>query len=81
MDCEQHKIISNLPTQYSSQKLNICEYFLALMKERYLVFKEQFIDQGEVYYSNLIHGVLTCFSYILEEMIPKISGFRQEELA
>lgn len=38
------------------------------MKKRYEIFKQQFIEQGQIYYQNLIHGILTCFSYILDDI-------------
>ena len=42
------------------------------MKERYSVFKAQFATQEESYYRNLIHGILTVFSYTLDHLASSI---------
>lgn len=46
--------------------------FLRIMKERYSIFKTQFATQEESYYRNLIHGILTVFSYTLDHLASSI---------
>lgn len=61
-----------LPQRFALKELNICEMFLTIMKERYVVFKAQFASQEESYYSNLIHGILTVFSYTFDHLASSI---------
>jgi phosphate starvation-inducible membrane PsiE len=46
--------------------------FLIIMKERYVIFKAQFATQEESYYNNLIHGILTVFSYTFDHLASSI---------
>lgn len=62
----------DLPKKYSLDELNICELFLQIVRERYEVFKVQFATQQENYYSNLIHGMLTVFSYTLDYLASRL---------
>lgn len=39
-------IIEDIPNKYSLNQLNVCEYLLEILRKRYEVFKNQFIDQS-----------------------------------
>jgi hypothetical protein len=62
----------DLPQKYSIEELNICELFLSIVRQRYEIFKKQFATQEESYYQNLIHGILTVFSYTLDRFAANI---------
>jgi len=51
--------------KYKSTELNVLNFFLKLTRDRYQIFKDEFIKQGSNYYKNLIHGLLTIFSFQL----------------
>ena len=64
--------VVELPNRYAMRELNICDLFLSIIRKRYEVFKVQFATQEENYYQNLIHGMLTVFSYTLDHLSSKI---------
>lgn len=64
----------DIPKKTNNCRVNALNYFLSLIKQRYIVFKEQFIKQGSDYYKNLIHGILTIFSYILDGLAEQLKN-------
>ena len=62
----------DLPQRFPIAELNICQFFLETIQKRYHIFKAQFATQEESYYQNLIHGMLTVFSFTFDHMASSI---------
>lgn len=60
--------------KYQSTELNVLNFFLKLTRERYQIFKDEFIKQGSNYYKNLVHGLLTIFSFQLEKLAKNVTN-------
>ncbi len=60
--------------KYQSTELNVINFFLKLTRERYQIFKDEFIKQGSNYYKNLVHGLLTIFSFQLEKLAKNVTN-------
>lgn len=55
--------------KYEDKALNLVIYLLKILKERYEVFARDFASQSKVYYSNLVHGIATCLSYLFDGLV------------
>jgi hypothetical protein len=55
-------------------ELNVLNFFLQLTKQRYLIFKDEFVKQGTNYYHNLVHGLLTILSYQIDKLASQLAN-------
>jgi hypothetical protein len=66
--------ILNIENKYSVTELNVLNFFLQLTKQRYLIFKDEFVKQGTNYYHNLVHGLLTILSYQIDKLSSQLAN-------